>query len=61
MEGEVPNEISMPGVRNRKKVFHINLLKKWFEPEDTAYMVVNLEISEDDDIPSYRENGGSKV
>ena len=51
----------MPGARNRTKVFHINLLKKWFEPEETAFMVGNLEIGEDDDIPSWRENAGSKV
>ena len=59
-KGKVTYEVSMPGARNRKKVFHINLLKKWFEPEETAFMVGNSEIGEDDDIPSWRENGGSK-
>ena len=57
---KVTYEVSMPGARNRKKVFHINLLKKWFEPEETAFMVGNSEIGEDNDIPSWRENGGSK-
>ena len=59
-KGKVTYEVSMPGARNKKKVFHINLLKKWFEPEETAFMVGNSEIGEDDDIPSWRENGGSK-
>ena len=35
--------------------------KKWFEPEETAFMVGSLQIKEDDDILSWRENGGSKV
>ena len=53
--GKVAYEVSMPGARKRKKVFDINLLKKWFEPEETAFMVGNSEIGEDDDIYRHGE------
>ena len=55
----------MLGSKNRKKVYHINLLKKWYrgESEETAYMVhvKDSESGEElEDVPPWREEGGSK-
>ena len=51
--GKVTYEVDMPGSRGRRKTFHISLLKKWYESEETACMVSDMEAEEDlDDIPS---------
>ena len=55
----------MPGSRSRRKVYHINLLKKWYrgESEETACMVYvkDSESGEElDDVPSWKEDGGSE-
>ena len=55
----------MPGSRSRRKVYHINLLKKWYrgESEETACMVhvKDSESGEElDDVPSWKEDGGSE-
>ena len=36
--GKVNYEVDIPGSRSRRKMFHINLLKKWYESEETASM-----------------------
>ena len=65
--GKVTYEVDIPGARSRKKVYHINLLKKWYndESEETACMVqVHVDNSgtgdELNDVPSWREDDGSK-
>ena len=62
--GKVIYEVDMPGSRHRRKVYYINLLKKWHrgESEETAYMV-HVKDSEsgeelEDDLPSWKEFGG---
>ena len=60
--GKVNYEVDMPGIRNRKKVLHINLLKKWHESEEIACMVKDVDAEDDiDDIPSWRDDGVSKM
>ena len=60
--GKVTYEVDIPGSRSRRKIFHINLLKKWYESEETACMVRDTEAEEDlDDIPSWKENIDSKI
>ena len=52
----------MPESRSRRKIFHINLLKEWYESEDTACMARDTEAEEDvDDIPSWKENINLKI
>ena len=55
------------GARSRKKVNHINLLKKWYndEAQETACIIyVHVDNSgmgeESDDVPSWREDDCSK-
>ena len=59
---KVTYEVDMPESRSRRKIFHINLLKKWYESEETACMARDTEAEEDvDDIPSWKENIDSKI
>ena len=59
---KVTYEVDMPKSRSRRKMFHINLLKKWYESEETACMARDTEDEEDvDDIPSWKENIDSKI
>ena len=67
--GKVTYKIDIPGARSRKKVYHINLLKKWYsnEAQETACMVhVHVDNSKSgtgeelDDVPSWREDDGCK-
>ena len=54
--GKVDYEIDMPNKRNRKKVFHVNMLKKWQLPEATSFWTTeeSLEPDEADSIPTWR-------
>ena len=58
--GKVTYEVDIPGSRSRRKIFHINLLKKWYKSEETACMVRDTEAEEDLDILSWKENFDSK-
>ena len=59
---KVTYEVDMPESRSRRKIFHINLLKKWYELEETACMARDTEAEEDiDDIKSWKENIDSKI
>ena len=50
--GKVTYELEMEGARNRKKIFHINMLKKWKEgPEN----FLNLITDEHEEIPCYED------
>ena len=37
--GKVTYEVDIPASKSRRKIFHINLLKEWYESEETACMV----------------------
>ena len=56
--GKVDYEIDMPGRRKRKKIFHINMLKKWYPPVSTSYFCEETTEegdTEDKDIPVWKE------
>ena len=60
--GKVTYEVDIPASRSRRKIFHINLLKEWYESEETACMVRDTEAEEQlDDIPSRKENFDSRI
>ena len=50
----------MPNKRNRKKVLHVNMLKKWHPPEATSFWTTDesLEPDEADSIPIWRGEYG---
>ena len=51
--GKVYYEIDIPNNRNRKKVFHVNMLKKWHPPEDTSFWTTEESLEPDGkQIPS---------
>ena len=58
--GKVDYEIDMPNKRNRKKVFHVNMLKKWHPPEATSFWTTeeSLEPDDTDSIPTWRGKYG---
>ena len=49
--GKVNYEIDMPNKRKRRKVFHVNMFKKWYPPEATCFWTVE-EVSESDEEES---------
>ena len=56
--GKVDYEIDMPGKKKRKKIFHVNMLKKWYPPADTSYYCEEITEegdAEDKDIPVWKE------
>ena len=57
--GKVDYETDMPGKRKRKKIFHVNMLKKWYPPVDTSYFCEEIFSeegdAEDKDIPVWKE------
>ena len=59
---KVTYEVDTTRIKEQKETFHINLLKKWYESEETACMVRDTETEEDlDDIPSWKENFDSNI
>ena len=50
--GKVNYEINMPNKRKRRKVFHVNMLKKWYPPEATCFWTVEEEVSKPDEEES---------
>ena len=58
--GKVGYEIDMPNKRNRRKVFHVNMLKKWHPPEATSFWTTDesLEPDESESIPTWRGEYG---
>ena len=59
--GAVDYEIEMPGRRQERKIYHVNLMKKWHvltsEPQ-TVLLVADFEPLEDADKFSSAEHGG---
>ena len=49
---KVNYEIAMPNKRKRRKVFHVNMFKKWYPPEATCFWTVEAEVSESDEEES---------
>ena len=57
--GKVDYEIYMPDKRKRKKIFHINMLKKWYVPEATCFLTAEEIESEDDFMPMWQGESGT--
>ena len=59
--GEVNYEVYMPDRRKRRAILHINMLKKWHQPEATCLWTVGVDPDEEDDVPTWRgeESGRS--
>ena len=51
----VDYEVEMPGRRKEKRVYHINLLKRWYPPAPTMLAISSLE--EDEGVPAWVEEG----
>ena len=58
--GKVDYEIDMPNKRNRRKVFHVKMLKKWHPPEATSFWTTEetLEPGKAESIPTCRGKYG---
>ena len=58
--GKVDYEIDMLNKRNRRKVSHVNMLKKWHPPEATSFWTTKeaLELDEAESIPMWRGEYG---
>ena len=56
--GEVNYELSMPDKRRRKAIFHVNMLKKWHQAEDTCLWAASVDSEEEEDTPSWRGESG---
>ena len=59
--GEVNYEVYMPDKRKRRAILHINMLKKWHQPEAMCFWTVGVDPDEEDDMPTWRgeESGRS--
>ena len=51
---------NMPNKRNRRKMFHVNILKKWHPPEASSFWATeeSLEPNEAESIPTWRGEYG---
>ena len=56
--GKVNYEVYMPDKRKRRAILHINMLKKWHQPEAMCLWTVRVDSDEEDDMPTWREESG---
>ena len=47
--------------RKKKRIFHTNMLKQWYVPTETGYLVDISVDSHEDDIPTWKENDGKST
>ena len=52
--GEVNYEVYMPDKQKRRAILHINMLKKWHQPEAMCFWTVGVDPDEND-VPTWRE------
>ena len=52
--GEVNYEVHVPDKRKRKTIFHVNMLKRWHQPEVTCMWAAEVDSGEEEDVPSWR-------
>lgn len=52
----VDYEIEMPGYRKQRRVYHINLLKKWYAPSLALLAVNSQEAEEEMEIPVWEND-----
>jgi len=53
--GEVNYELYM---RKRRAIFHVNMLKKWYQPDGKCLWAEEVVSEEEDDMPSWRGKKG---
>ena len=56
--GKVNYEVYMPDKRKRRAILHINMLKKWHQPEAMCFWTVGVDPDEENDVPTWREESG---
>ena len=56
--GEANYEVHMPHKRKRKTIFHVNMLKRWYQPEATCMWAAEVDPEEEEDVPSWRGERG---
>ena len=44
--GKVNYEVEMPEARKKRKLFHVNMVKRWQEPEDLYLNILKDELEE---------------
>ena len=58
--GKVNYEVLMPDKRKRRKVFHINMLKKWYSPVATSFWSSeDMEVDEEEFVPTWQYQGST--
>ena len=53
--GKVDYEVHMPNSRKQKRIYHINMLRKWHTPMATACWVTDTENDDNDDIITWHD------
>ena len=48
--GAVNYEVDMVGRRKRHRIFHVNMLRKWYVPTATSYLSEEVGDGVDDDV-----------
>ena len=57
--GKVDYLVHMYDCRKKKRIFHINMLKQWYVPTKTGYLVdISVDSHEHEDDISWKENDG---
>ena len=57
--GKVNYEVLMLDKQKRKKVFHKNMLKKWFPPVGSSFWVTeDTEMESEELVSTWQEQGG---
>ena len=59
--GKVNYLVHMYDRRKKKRIFHTNMLKQWYVPTETGYLVDISVDSHEDDIPTWKENDGEST
>ena len=54
--GAVNYEVDMVGRRKRHRIFHVNMLRKWYVPTATSYLSEEVGDGADDDVVLWRED-----
>ena len=56
--GKVNYQVDMFDRRKRHRTFHVNMLRKWHSPTDTAYTAEKTTEEETDEVPAWRYDKG---
>ncbi len=56
--GKANHLVDMHNKHKRKRIFHVNMLRKWYVPTTTSYWAEELEEDGNDEVPEWR--GGAE-